>query len=228
MRAADFQRARHPEQKEQRRLSILAAAREMLDEAGPEDLSLNKLARRAGLAKSNVYRYFESREEVLMHVLQSDLDDFLSDLESRLGGLRGKSRTDRFVEHIVKSVSDRPRLCQLVSVLSSVLEQNLSAEGVRSFKRATLGRVQRTILAAHDAVPELSISQHLEVMRYAFALLVGLWAATHPGPTVERVLAEDPELAAMHNGFETDFERGLKLVVRGLLHDPGSRPRRTK
>src|SRR6478735_8246043 len=68
-----FQRARSPEQKEERRALLLVTARDML-EAGllPSDLSLNELARRAGMAKSNVYRYFESREALLLELLSAE------------------------------------------------------------------------------------------------------------------------------------------------------------
>ncbi|MCA9688374.1 MAG: TetR family transcriptional regulator, partial [Myxococcales bacterium] len=57
---SDFQRARSDAQKEQRRAAILQAAAALLDEGSLEAVGLNAIARRAGIAKSNVYRYFES------------------------------------------------------------------------------------------------------------------------------------------------------------------------
>jgi len=61
-----FQRARSDEQREMRRRSILDAAAAMLTEMPVAEVTLNGLSRRAGLAKSNVLRYFESREAVLL------------------------------------------------------------------------------------------------------------------------------------------------------------------
>ncbi len=63
-RRRKFQRARRPE--EVRRQQILTAARTLLAERGVSELSLNELARRSGVSKPNVYRYFESREDVLL------------------------------------------------------------------------------------------------------------------------------------------------------------------
>ena len=64
-----FQRARSDEQREVRRQAILRVAAEMLAQMPVAKLSLNELSRRVGLAKSNVLRYFESREAVLLELL---------------------------------------------------------------------------------------------------------------------------------------------------------------
>jgi AcrR family transcriptional regulator len=64
-----FQRARSAEQREARRRTILDTAAAMLEEMPVSEVSLNELSRRVGLAKSNVLRYFESREEILLELL---------------------------------------------------------------------------------------------------------------------------------------------------------------
>ena len=64
-----FQRARRPEQMAARRAAILDAARAMLTDKGVADISLRELSRRVGLAKSNVLRYFDSREAIFLELL---------------------------------------------------------------------------------------------------------------------------------------------------------------
>src|SRR3984957_11018664 len=81
-----FQRARNAEQREARRRAILDTAAAMLAEMPVAQVSLNELSRRAGLAKSNVLRYFESREAVLLELLDSAWQDWLAALETDLGG----------------------------------------------------------------------------------------------------------------------------------------------
>ena len=72
-----FQRARSEEQREARRQAILGAAAAMLAEMPVAEVTLNELSRRAGLAKSNVLRYFETREEVFLSELPADVRDQL-------------------------------------------------------------------------------------------------------------------------------------------------------
>jgi len=66
-----FKRARSEEQRTQRRRMILDTTAAMLAEMPVAHVSLNELSRRVGLAKSNVLRYFESREAVLLELLDA-------------------------------------------------------------------------------------------------------------------------------------------------------------
>ena len=72
MTVADFQRARSPQQQEQRRRDILDAARQLLEQAPLAEISLRELSRQVGLAKSNVVRYFPTREAVFLALLVDD------------------------------------------------------------------------------------------------------------------------------------------------------------
>ncbi|MGW3960665.1 TetR/AcrR family transcriptional regulator [Amycolatopsis sp. NPDC005003] len=80
--AATFQRARSAEQREERRRTILG----MLDEMPVAEVTLNELSRRVGLAKSNVLRYFESREAVLLELLDRALGTWLAEVAVELAG----------------------------------------------------------------------------------------------------------------------------------------------
>ena len=77
-----FQRARKPEEQQLRREAILRAAAELFDAEGPQGAGLNAIAARAGFTKSNVYRYFESREEVLLSLFLAELEGFVAAFEA--------------------------------------------------------------------------------------------------------------------------------------------------
>src|SRR3979490_1334085 len=79
-----FQRARSEEQRTQRRRMILDTAAAMLAEMPVAHVSLNELSRRVGLAKSNVLRYFESREAVLLELLDAASQEWLEQLHDAL------------------------------------------------------------------------------------------------------------------------------------------------
>src|ERR1044072_10039307 len=75
--ATTFQRARSDEQRALRSQAILDTAAAMLEEMPVAALSLNELSRRVGLAKSNVLRYFDSREAVLLELLDAAWREWL-------------------------------------------------------------------------------------------------------------------------------------------------------
>src|ERR1044071_6264197 len=80
----DFQRARSPEQREARRRAILGVAANLLAETPLSEISLRELARRVGLSKTNVVRYFETREAVFFALLNQTIDDWVSELPGEL------------------------------------------------------------------------------------------------------------------------------------------------
>src|SRR5215831_17174463 len=100
-----FQRARKPEEKEVRRAAILGAARALAREVGPIALSLNELGRRSGVSKPNIYRYFESREEILLGLLIAELEEAASDIE---GALDRRADIARVAAAVTRAFLQRP------------------------------------------------------------------------------------------------------------------------
>src|SRR5215469_13500410 len=122
-----FQRARSDEQRVVRRQAILRVATEMLAQMPVAELSLNELSRRVGLAKSNVLRYFDSREAVLLELLDAASREWLDRLpailppplppEATSDGVR--ERTERIAAALSESLVDDRILCELISVSSA-------------------------------------------------------------------------------------------------------------
>jgi AcrR family transcriptional regulator len=70
------------ERRRQRELAIVTATRTLLDEQGRRDPSVERIAHSAGLSKPDVYRSFESKEEIFALTLA----DYLAELEERSAG----------------------------------------------------------------------------------------------------------------------------------------------
>src|SRR5487761_2382940 len=181
--ALTFQRARKPAEISLRREAILAAAAALFDEAGPEGAGLNAIAARAGFTKSNVYRYFESREAVLLSLFVADFEGLVGDLEASLaevapGDLAAVARVS------AAAFLRRPRLCQLLGMLASVLERNVSEAGVLALKTAMLEMSTRIATALSRALPGLSFDDCAWVASVTGTFVSGLWPVANPNPIV--------------------------------------------
>src|SRR5260370_25084990 len=128
-RRRKFQRARRPEEKEVRRQQILTAARKLLAERGVGELSLNELARRSRVSKPNVYRYFESREDVLLQLWVEEVRELGERLEQAFASL-GTGDVAGVIGAVVSAFTTHPLLCELTSIASPVLERNLSVDAI--------------------------------------------------------------------------------------------------
>lgn len=74
-------KARREREKEERRQSILQAAREVFFENGFHQATVEAVAERAEVSKGTVYLYFESKETILAHLLLEGLRKLVDELE---------------------------------------------------------------------------------------------------------------------------------------------------
>ena len=211
-----FQRARSEEQRAARRAAVLNAAAAMLAEMPVADVTLNGLARRTGLAKSNVLRYFESREAVLLELLDDALREWLDELGPELRAevdpaAATLDRIDRAAAVLAASLAERPVLCDLIGAQAAVLERNVSSVVAARYKRATLAKAAALGAAIAAVVPE--IEQDAMIVGGVVTLTAGaIWSHSHPSPAMLQAYAADPELAALRLEF-VDTERQLLAVL---------------
>src|SRR3984957_8554505 len=217
-----FQRARSEEQREARRQAILAAAATMLTEMPVADVTLNELSRRSGLAKSNVLRYFESREAVLLELLDSAWQDWLGAVTIELGAtVRPDApvadRADQVAEAVATSLSIRPVLCDLISAQAAVLERNVSAKLAAEYKRAVMASIAALGRLVLRRLPELG---EPDAGRFAGSVVLvtgALWPNTQPSAAMLAAYQADPGLAAMRLDFAPTLREVLEVLLSGLL-----------
>ncbi|MGD0065826.1 MAG: TetR family transcriptional regulator [Streptosporangiaceae bacterium] len=222
---AVFQRARSEEQREARRQAILGAAAAMLAEMPVAEVTLNELSRRAGLAKSNVLRYFESREAVLLELLDSAWQDWLAELDQNLAvwpdaaGHAGQvaDRADRAALAVAASLASRPMLCDLISAQAAVLERNVSPQVAAQYKRASIAGITALGGLMLRCVPELGEHNAFRLAGAAVMMTGALWPHTQPSPAMLAAYAAEPDLAAMRLDFTATLGEVLQVMTAGLL-----------
>ncbi|NEB39313.1 TetR family transcriptional regulator [Streptomyces sp. SID14515] len=225
MTETPFQRARSEEQRAVRRRAILDTAAAMLTELPVAQVSLNELSRRVGLAKSNVLRYFESREAVLLELLGSAQRDWLAGLDAEFSatvdaGTPAAERTDRVAATLAASLAARPVLCDLISAQAAVLERNVSPEVAAAYKRAALANVAELARLVRERVPELD--EHRAGRFAAGVLLVtgAIWTHAQPSAAMLAAYEADPSLAALRLDFTATLEETLAVLLTGVLARP--------
>jgi AcrR family transcriptional regulator len=207
MTSTGFSRARSEEQRAARAAAILATADQMLSEMRVADITLNELARRVGLAKSNVLRYFPSREAVLLQLLDRETRGWLEDVEARLES----PSHQQLPEAIAAAASARPIFCDLVASSAGVLEHNVSGDVAAEHKRASLETSDRLArLAGFDG---LDSRAGLLFVGSVMLSIGGVWATSQPSEGMSAAYAEHPEFRP----FRVDFETALRELVATAL-----------
>jgi AcrR family transcriptional regulator len=214
MTTTTFQRARKPEEVSIRRQAILDAAAALFDVYGPHGAGLNAIAARAGFTKSNIYRYFESREEVLIAVLLADLELFLPDFEIAIT-MCPEANTAMLARAATRTFLEYPRLPRLLAILSTTLEQNVSVETLIAHKRAMSMSLTRIAFALHDKLPGTALEDCSWVAHMLVTVIAGMWPAAYPSDAAAEVLAL-AEFAHLKPMVERDLERAILALLRSI------------
>ncbi len=198
----------------------------MLTEMNVAQVSLNELSRRVGLAKSNVLRYFESREAVLLELLDAAFQQWLMRLEPELQNAidandRPSDRGDQLAAALASSLKYQPVLCDLFSAQAGVLEHNLSPEVAARFKRSAVADVFALASLATKHVNELGRGGANRLAAGTVMMAGAVWSHSQPSAAMLAAYDADPALAAMRLDFTGTLRQVLEVFISGLLARDG-------
>lgn len=101
--------------REQRVNEILRVAQDVFCEKGYEAAAVAEIAARMNIVEGTIYKYFESKRELLLKVLEHWYEQMFGDYERDLAGVSGaRQRLRLLVWRHLRSVRDYPLLCRLM------------------------------------------------------------------------------------------------------------------
>ncbi|QLD12443.1 TetR/AcrR family transcriptional regulator [Microbacterium oleivorans] len=125
-----------PRRSEQARLAVLGAAAELLAERGYENLTIEAIARRAGVGKQTIYRWWSSRAAILSEALleglifrhqlsvrdTGDLRHDLAEWMQRVSGILDAPEGRVLLRSLLAAATEDP-------AIGALLRDQLSADG---------------------------------------------------------------------------------------------------
>ncbi len=211
-----FQRARRPEHKRQRYEAILTAARALAERDGVRAVSLADIAADVGMHKSALLRYFETREEIYLHLAAHDWRDWVTAVHADLADLAPGDAAG-VAATLATTLAARPLLCDLLTHAPLNLERNVSLESARRFKHAAIGSVDEIATGVRTVLPDLTEAGAFDLVGSVTMIAAGLWQIGHPTPTLAALYAEEPRLGHANLPFVPTLTRLAETIIRGLL-----------
>ena len=206
-------RERHLSRRERRhgdtRDEILVAAREVLLERGAADLSLREIARRAEFSPGALYRYFDSKDDVIKALADKAMGALLIEFDRVPAGLPPDERALELGMAYLEFARHNPEDVAVIALHESTLHAlPLTDEHLRM--EDTVVGVFRDGVA--KGVFTLEEGEDPDFMAYgAWALVQGLAAfEQQQRPVVaERVRSKQRQLLRVYiNGLKTDWSSG--------------------
>ncbi|GAA4576610.1 TetR/AcrR family transcriptional regulator [Planotetraspora kaengkrachanensis] len=213
MTQQEFVRARRPEHKQQRREAILEAARDLAERSGVRNVSLGGVAAAVGLAKSNVVRYFGTREEIYLELAAEAWREWGQTVSERL---RTAAGPDDVLAALTDPLAERPLFCDLLSHMSTNLEHNVSVPAARAFKLVVLGVIADLGAQVARVHPDLTEPEGIELVGVATAFAGTLYPVSNPSATLVELYAQYPEIGAACPPFLPTLRRCVAAVAAGV------------
>jgi AcrR family transcriptional regulator len=206
------QRARSADDKELRKKAIVEAARRAIARRPVAGLTVAEMGRAAGLAKGSVFRYFPTREELILAVYEEELGELFAALAPKIEA-ESRLTSERLASLFVAEVAARPVFLQLSVVVHSVLEHRVSLEAAMRFKKVLAMHLFGAGILLESRLPKLRPGEGARLILRAHALLIGFWQLCDFPPVVEEAISR----TGLDVFFRIDFARELEDVLVTLL-----------
>ena len=222
-----WERARSEKQKAERILAIQEAAGTLFMRTEYHGIGMGQIAQRAGFTRPNLYRYYTTKEEIFLSILERDLESWVETLESECDQMTTAPKARRrsieeFTGWWVTRFVAQPRLPRLLPLMSFSLDDNAGEELLRSFKLHLAEISERIAGIVKRRLRWYPDDQLADFPMLQLALVTGVMPMANRGDVHNKVLA-DPRLSRFAVDFEEYYQKTLEQFLYGLSCLSGTR-----
>ena len=210
-----WERARTEEQKESRIAEIVAATARLHETHRLEDINLSLIAKEAKFTRSNLYKYFTSKEEIFLEFIKRDTELWRQDVATAYEQDRTYS-VKEFASIWVRVLVKHTRFLRLQSILYTILEKNVSVESLVDFKRNLNEDFTTLIEVVRAALPACTPGKAAEFILLQSAMVSGLYAMTNISEVQQEVL-DMSEFEHFRIDSTIAFQDAIEYLLRGML-----------
>jgi AcrR family transcriptional regulator len=196
----------------------LSAAAALIREKSYREISIDGVARKAGMAKGTVFLYFQTKEELFLAIASREFEGWFDAMDRAFTSIAGgpaKGRKNRVVAALRDAVSQESPLGPLIPILHTILEQNIGYDQARDFKKMLSRRLDKTGTLLEECLAFLKSGQGVTFLLWMYAFVIGLMQMAVPAPIVKKVFHHDPELGRMQLDFGKSYEQALAAILNG-------------
>ena len=207
-------RARSDEQIEQRVSEIMDATARLYENHRFEEITFAMIAKEANFTRSNLYRYFETKEDIFLELLKHDLVIWREDV------LENFTPEDKSLHALAEVWVDLglkyPRMLKLFTILFTLLERNASFEALTAFKGKITEEIVRVAQFLSTTLPFPSVEAAAEFVFTQSSLTIGTYPMMDLTPKqIEAMGATNMETSPEH--YRERLVYATELLLRGFI-----------
>lgn len=195
---------------------LVKAAISLFNKSSFEKISMDQIAKKAGVAKGTLYLYFKTKEELFLEIHRMDYEAWFAAFQAFLRSKNPGLSASELAQWITNSLKENQRTVRLMAIASALLEKNIVYESAFRLKDS----VRKSVL---ESAPELcrvlkfkKNEDAILFLTYLHALITGLWHHAEPAPIVTKVLNSSPDFTVFRIDFFHTLEVGIVSMLAGL------------
>ncbi len=209
-----FERARNEENKKIRLDQIKDAAKKLFDEMDYHEISISKIGKEINFTRGNLYKYITSKEDIYLHIMIDELNNFVDDFEASLA--KGERLDTKALAYKWAAILSRyPRYLKLFSILFTFLEKNSNLDLLVSFKNQLAVNQARMLNVIKYNIPEFTNEDIISLLQLSFSFLMGMYPLCNPSD-VQREATKLSDYEYTFPDFVESFSKTLVLIINGI------------
>ena len=209
----DWVRARSDEQIEQRISEIVDATARLYEENRFEDITFAMIAKEADFTRSNLYRYFQTKEDIFLELMKHDIALWRADILENFAD--GNLSLHEVAEASVELILKHRRMVKLFTILFTLLEPNASLEALTAFKQKINEEIGMVAQFLSTVLPFPSVETAAEFLTVQSSLAIGAYPMMDLTPKqIEAMDAINMETSPEY--YRERLVHAIELLLRGL------------
>jgi len=211
-----WERARSEEQIEHRIKEITEATARLYKNNRFEDITFSMIAKEASFTRSNLYRYFKTKEEIFLALLSQDMIVWREDVLTSF--TETQISPAEFAAQWVNLILKHQRLIEIYTILYTMLEPNASLEALTAFKQHTLVTFGVIVEKLKQLFPALSPETAIEFLFSFISLGVGMYPMMNLTEKQHQAM-EEVDMVFAREYYKAIFVKSVRLILKGLIEE---------
>jgi AcrR family transcriptional regulator len=130
------------DEREQIREQLIETGRDLLLTYGPEKTNITDITEPVGIAKSTFYRFFDSKADLYLVIIEREMNEYVETVRSELEGVEDpREGLERFLRCYVEFAEGNPLIQQtIIRENYQDIFRNISSDKLAAVEREEVGR----------------------------------------------------------------------------------------
>lgn len=149
-----------------RKEEIINACAELYETMSFKDITIKEIGKKTTFARTSIYNYFQTKEEIFLALLQREYEAWIEDLKAILLE-HDEMSVDAFSDELAHTLEKRERLLKIMSMNHYDMETNSRMENLVAFKTVYGSSMRAVACCLKKFFPQMT-EEDVQGFVYAF------------------------------------------------------------